>query len=289
MRPLSRLFRLLALLGTVVPVCSGVAKAADTKTPLIQDVVVHGSSVYLSDLLPESSPGALRVSAQKVLLGGSPQPGSIRVLSNAEIKQLLHDDNENLLSQVNVPEQVAIRRSGHRITREEVAEAIQIALSRDVAFRNFQITLDSIELSARVSVQTDNVDLRVTRIESDRMLHRMKFWLVSATDPTVLPFLAMATIPGSLRSDLESKASNSAKGGPSDTTSVIPAKPAPAVIESGQVARLHMVSRGQVEMYLTAIPLERGALGQTIRVKIQNTGKIVYAHVVGPAHLEAEL
>jgi hypothetical protein len=165
-----------------------------------------------------------------------------------------------------------------------------IRRSDDEALRNVQITPDRIRLSARVLIATiEDAQLRVTRIESDRMLHEMKFWLVSSADPNLLPFIAMATIPSRLHSDLVSEASTSPKGGSSDLVLGRTARPAPALIESGQEVRLHLVSRAGMQMYLTATSLERGTLGQTVRVKIQSTGKILHAHVVGPAQLEAEL
>jgi flagella basal body P-ring formation protein FlgA len=41
-------------------------------------------------------------------------------------------------------------------------------------------------------------------------------------------------------------------------------------------------------MFLNATALERGAIGQRVRVKIQPTGRVLDARVVGHGQLEAE-
>ncbi len=281
---MNRSFPFFVLLGAAVCLWGSVAGAAGAKTTLMRDVVVSGESIYLSDLLPESSPVAVRVSAQEILVGTSPQPGSTRVLSSSEIVRLLNGGN--LLSRVDVPDQIVVHRLGHLITRDDVAVAIRNALTRNQDFGNARIKPEDVRLSARVTTLSENPDLRVTRIELDRSLREMKFWLVSVTEPTLRPFIA--TTKSYLQTGYEIQPQTNAEGSRSNLKSSRPVSPAPVLVEAGKIATLHLVSGPEMQMYLTVISLERGTLGQTIRAKIQQTGKILNAHVAGPNQLEAE-
>jgi hypothetical protein len=290
-------------LGAAVCLWGSAGRASDTKTHLIRDAVVNGNSIYLSDLLPETSPSAVRIPAQEILIGRSPQPGSVRVLSSGEIVRLLND--ENLLGRVDVPEQIVVHRFGHLVTREEVAEAIQKTLGRNETFKNVQIAPDDLRFAARVTVSAEDADLHVTRIELDHTLHQMKFWLASGAEPALLPFMAMAhticnpcssaetTQPSTTQSSpqpiLAIKTSMSATRARPDLDSGRPGNPGLALVEAGKKVKLHLVSGAEMQMYLNAISLEQGMFGQTVRVRIQSTGKILYAHVVGRNQLEAKL
>ena len=302
--------------------CSGVVHAAAPKTALLREAVVHGGSIFLSDLLPTSAPPGVRVPAQEILVGQSPQPGSVRVLSIDTLVRLL--DDQNMLNEVDVPEQIVVRRSGHLITNQEVTEAIRATLSRNRMFSTVQIMPEDVRFSAAVLVSTANADLRVTRIELDRTLHQMKFWLVSRADPAILPFMVIARPSGGtaelakmlggpaiqaaavdvkLQSNAPKTESNIADLKPDqklglkpdltldlkrDLNHERPAQSAAAFVDVGKIANLHLVSGTGSQMFLTATALERGALGQSIRVKIRTTGKILDAHVVGRGQLEAE-
>lgn len=293
----------IAILGVTACAWGSAARASGAKTHLIRDAVVRGQSIFLSDLLPESSPSAVRVMAQDILIGRSPQPGSLRVLSSGEIARVLNDGS--LLNQVDVPEQIVVRRSGHLVTREEVAEAIRRTLGGNEAFGGVQIPTRDIRFAARVTVSGEHADLHVTRIELDRTLHEMKFWLISAAEPTLLPFMAVsqatcvfcdsaetgqiAASQSGLRPILETKSSMNAERARPDLDSGRMGNPASTFVEAGKMARLHLVSGSEMQLYLTVISLEPGIFGQTVRVRIQSTGKILLAHVVGRNQLEAKL
>lgn len=290
-------------MGATLCPSGGVARASDAKTHLIQDAVVNGQSIYLSDLLPESSPSAVRIPAQEILIGRSPQAGSTRVLSGGEIVRLLNDGN--LLSRVDVPEQIVVHRSGHLVTREEVAEAIRRMLAGNQAFGNLQIAPEDLRFAARVTVPAEDAKLHVTRVELDQTLQEMKFWLASGAEPALLPFMAMAhakctscgsadatqtpSTQNSPQPIFGTKTSMSAMRARPNLDSAGPGNSAPSLVEAGQRALLHLVSGTRMQMYLTAISLEKGVFGQTVRVRVQSTGKILYAHVVGRHQLEANL
>lgn len=287
---MKKLLSFLALVAaTACPWC-GAAGASDAKTTLVRDVVVNGKSIYLADLLPASSPGAIRIPAQEILVGASPQPGSVRVFASSDIARLLND--ANLSSRVTVPEQIVVRRSGHLVTREEVAEAIRGTLTHNRIEGTQEIKPEDIHLSARVIVSAENPDLRVTRIEMDRSLEEMKFWLVSGAEPTLLPFIVMVrpscdacgSSGMARRLNMETSMNSGSRSGQQTGRH---AESAPIYVEAGKIARLHVISGPEMQMDLIAISLERGTLGQTVRAKIQQTGKILSARVVGRDRLEA--
>lgn len=274
----------------------GVASASDARTPLVRDAFVNGGSVYLSDLLPESASSPTRSQARDIRIGTSPQPGSVRVLSSDEILRLL--DGGNILGKLEVPSRIVIHRSGHLITREEVAEAIRRTLSRNEEFRGVQVLPENVRLAARISVPTSDAQLRVTRIEWDQTIREMKFSLVSGSGATLVPFMVIVNAACAACDSTETVRRISAetvgtlanvKATSADPSSARHVDPPPVLVESGQSASLHFVSNGRMQMYLIATSLEKGALGQNIRVKIQSTGKILVAHVIGRGQLEAEL
>lgn len=278
---------------------SGAAQAGGAKTSLLRETVVDGGSIYLSDLLPKSAPSRVRLAAQEIVVGQSPRPGSIRVLTNQNLARVL-DEQENLLGQLEIPEQMIVRRSGRLVTREEVTEAIQAGLQHNPDFNHLVISPESVRFAAAVLVSTENVDLRVSRIDVDEPLHQLNFWLVSGTDPTILPFLVTA------RPEAASGEITGIDRGPSEQVS-IPGQPSrrmddarfqlhPAhiaqrpvmIVEPGKTAQLHLISGKTTEMFLAAIALERGALGQRIRVRLETTGRVLEARVIGAGKLEAE-
>ena len=281
----------------------GVARSSDAKTHLIRDAVVNGQSIYLSDLLPESSPSAVRIPAREILIGRSPQAGSTRVLSGGDIVRVLNDGD--LLGQVDVPEQIVVHRLGHLVTREEVAEAIRRMLAGNQTFGNVQIAPEDVRFAARVMVPAQNAELHVTRVELDPALQKMKFWLASGAEPALLPFMAMAratctpcgsdegtqplTTQNSPQQIWGTITSTSAERARPTLDSGRPGNSAPPLVEAGKTALLHLVSGPQMQMYLAAVALERGVFGQTVRVRIQSTGKVLFAHVVGRNQLEANL
>src|SRR5712691_9602232 len=168
----------------------GASRAADSKVPLLRDVVVRGGSVFLADLLPERTPSSMRIPAQRILIGRAPQPGSIRVLSgDAVLRRLVNDD---VLSEVEVPPQILIHRSGRQITREEVAAAIQASVRHNKLLSNQLIAPEDISLMAPVMLSVDDAKLQVTRMELDPALRQIKFVLISRADHGILPFVAMA-------------------------------------------------------------------------------------------------
>jgi hypothetical protein len=287
----------------------GASRAADSKVPLLREVVVRGSSVYLADLLPERTPASMRIPAQRILIGRAPQPGSIRVLSgDAVLRRLVNDD---VLREVEVPPQIVIHRSGRQITREEVAAAIQATLRHNKLLSNQLIAPEDISLMARVMLSVDDAQLQVTRMELDPALRQIKFLLVSRADHSILPFVAVARSRVDLAQldEAQDKEAGRARRTIEDTQSVearsaagwienlpaglpvmrfgSPAQQRVTLVEPGKIARLRLISGPSTQLSLDVTALEPGAFGQQIRVRLRPTGKILEAQVTGWRQVEA--
>jgi hypothetical protein len=287
----------------------GTSRAADSKVPLLREVVVPGGSVYLADLLPERTPSSMRIPAQRILIGGAPQPGSIRVLSGDAVLRLLA--NEEVLSEVEVPPQIVIHRSGRQITRAEVAAAIQTTLRRNKLLRNQVIAPEDIWLMAPVLLSVEDAELQVTRMELDPALRQIKFLLVSRADHSILPFVAMARSrvdlaqldraqdkeagrAGRTGEDRRSVETMSPAGRIENLSAGLPvvwlhtpAQQRVTLVEAGKIARLRLISGPSTQLSLDVTPLEPGAFGQRIRVRLRPTGKILEAQVIGWRQVEA--
>jgi hypothetical protein len=287
----------------------GASRAADSKVPLLREVVVRGSSVYLADLLPERTPASMRIPAQRILIGRAPQPGSIRVLSgDAVLRRLVNDD---VLREVEVPPQIVIHRSGRQITREEVAAAIQATLRHNKLLSNQLIAPEDISLMARVMLSVDDAQLQVTRMELDPALRQIKFLLVSRADHSILPFVAVARswVDLAQLDEAQDKEAGRARRTGEDTQPVearsaagwvenlpaglpvmrfgSPAQQRATLVEPGKIARLRLISGPSTQLSLDVTALEPGAFGQQIRVRLRPTGKILEAQVTGWRQVEA--
>ena len=298
-------------------IAGGVSRAADAKVPLLREVVVQGGSIYLADLLPERTPSSMRIPAQSILIGRAPQPGSIRVLSgDAVLRRLV---NDHVWSELEVPPQIVIHRSGRQITREEVAAAIQTTLRHNKLLSNQLIAPEDIWLLAPIMLSADDAELQVTRMELDPALRQIKFLLVSRADHSILPFVAMARSRADLakldeaQDEAQDRAQDKAAGPASrsgeETRSVETMSPAswienlPAglpivrfdtraqqrvtLVEAGKIARLRLISGPSTQLSLDVTALEPGAIGQRIRVRLRPTGKILEAQVTGWRQVEA--
>jgi hypothetical protein len=278
-------------------ICSSVAQAAGAKTALLREKAVDNGVIYLSDLLPSSAPLSVRREAREIVVGQAPRPGSIRVFTSEAVGRVLQDDPE-LMGELEIPGEIVVRRSGHLITKEEVTEAIQANLQHNEAFSKLAITSADVHFAAAVLVSTANADLQVTRIEVDHTLQKLNFWLVSRTDPAILPFLVSVrpqdtsdTLIGleegepSQNSGSENKQQRPYRVRYHQPLAHIDTQP-PVIVEAGKIAQLHLVSGKTTEMFLPVTALERGALGQRIRARME-TGRVLDAQVVGPEKLEA--
>ena len=292
---------LLALAGLAF--FSGTAHAA--RFTLLGEVEVEADSIFLSDLLPAQVPPELRRPAQSILIGTSPQPGSTRVLEGAKVADMLGAD---ISREIGVPNEIVVHRVGRRLTREEVVAVIRTALGRN-GFPGADLQPDDLRIFPSVMVSSADAPLEVRRVDFDDVLNEARFLMAQRGS---LPFLVTAHLrdrvpaeTGSLKSGsgastasvdspespnarLEDLLGRHALRQAAQGTSLRDAQVGSAtLVEPGKSATLHLSSSGAMQMLLDVMPLERGTLNQTVRVKLPGTGKILRAQVTGARRLEA--
>jgi hypothetical protein len=273
--------------------CTAGARAAVPVWVLLAEARVASESIYLSDLLPVQAPPEIRNAAEKISLGPAPMPGSTITLAGEKIVEVLPGATRD---EIIVPAQVVVHRSARLLTRAEVMTAIRVALHSREFPGGSGIDPESVHFSAPVRISAEDAKLEVRRVDFDAALKQARFLLASAADPRVLPFLVTAE----LRSTSHENASESfaetvsayrgLRGFSSDAHSVpVSAKLSGEMplVEPRKPAKLHVVS-GSMQMFLDVVPLERGALHDTVRVRIPGSGKVLRGQVIAPGRLEAQ-
>jgi hypothetical protein len=286
-----RLFaRWLLLFALSVPACILNARAAGSPLwALLAEARVAGESIYLSDLLPARTPTAILDAAGKISLGAAPPPGGTITLSGDKIAGFLPTAAR---SEIIVPPQVVIHRSGRMLTRDEVVAALRSALQSNKLPGASGMEAEDIHFSAPVQVSATDARLEVRRIDFDSGLKQARFLLASAADRRALPFLVTANLrPPS--PDNPSHITETPSTASDLLTALRSAESAKfsagmvALVEPKKIAKLHVCS-GTMQMFLDVVPLERGALHETVRVKIVGNGKILRGQVMAPGQLEAQ-
>ncbi len=253
---------------------------------LLREIHVAGTSVLLSDLLPEGASDPLRKRASEITLGAAPEPGNTRTLEQGALEARI-GASSGVLSGIVVPARVVVSREARPIELSEVFDAICRSLQRNGDSEWTRLRPEDILLQSQVLVSPGDAGLRVLRADMDAGLGRARFLLWPSNDPKVLPFIVTARLE-------QGPAIHPARSGPwiGGSTGVAAPAAAPAkrarpeiLVSTGQRATLVLHS-DVLRMIADVMPLERGALGQRIRVRLLDTGKIFSAQVDGRAHLD---
>jgi len=249
------------------------------RVELLREVRVAGDRLQLSALLPPHAPDALRERATRIPLGSVPLCGKMRTLDRDALMNHM-GLAQDLLSQLSVPERVVVSCDARPVTTPEVVAAIQDALKSkgiDVA----ALSLGDVLLQSQVFVRPGDAGLRVIRCEFDAPLQRARF-LMSAGHSTAPPFVVTARVSPEV--DVSRLWKTEA---PALRDAVRPDKPPrrEILVAAGGRARLVLRSNS-IAMATEVVPLEAGALGQQIRVRVVDTGKVWTARVDGRSHLQ---
>lgn len=269
--------------------CAAVTGAAGAPVfTLLAEARVATESVYLSDLLPAPTPAAIREAAAKISLGTAPPPGGTITLSAAKIAASIP---VGARGEVAIPPQVVIHRSDRMLTRQEVVAALQRSLQSNQIPGLPAIDAADIHFSAPVHVSAADAHLQVRRLDIDPALNQARF-LLAVGDHRSLPFLVTADLRSMPSEALKSDAAQSAdllaalRAAPSTPASINVATPDVPLVEPRKRASLHVVSES-MQMVLDVAPLEKGALGQTVRVRVLASGRVLRGQVTGQGRLEA--
>jgi hypothetical protein len=271
---------LLLLLGGIFLVLG--AHAGSLRIALLDGAEVRGDVIVLADLLPKDVPRFIREVAEKISLGTAPQNGTSRRFSRSAVLAavMAHGLPESAFE---IPDVITVQRSAHLVTRGEAFAAIREALakSKGPALPDFQpedISLDAVLLPDRTS------QLEVTAIAFDEFIGRARFRLRSKSAPGVHPFYVTARLPFRLAAIPSSSIQAFSAG--FIASSINPPVVSPVLVEAGRTARLHLHSSNS-NILLEVKPLQRGRLGEIIRVRLPGSGKTLRARVVEGGDLDA--
>jgi hypothetical protein len=267
-------------------ICGAALASRIPKIELAREVTVAGSRVLLSDLLPATAPESLRERASEIGIGAAPLPGNTRFLEREAIESQV-GSNVGILSEVSIPERIIVRTDSRPITVNEVFETIRAALAQKGLISAGTLRPEDILLESQILVAPGDSGLQVMRMDLDHGLRRARFLLWPSRSPKVIPFFATAKLEGDL-SGLQYRATAD-PGHIANTRAIVPAvaRPAKAEILVGQGERATLLLHSEVlRMFVDVVSLERGTLGQQIRVRMADTGKVLNARVDGRSHLE---
>jgi hypothetical protein len=270
----------LALLcAALVPVQ---ARAGTQRIALLVDAPVHGDTILLSHLFPPTAPTRIRDSARAVTLGSAPQIGQTRQFAQEAIANAI-ETAELPLSSFTIPQIVTVHRSGHALSREEVFAALQAVLAKRDPTELRVLRPQDLRYDSSVALSDNDAKLVVTQIQFDKAIDRARFRLQTKSATLAPPFYVTANL----------KPQESAIN-----LVLAPLKPSQlnvshdrfphvkALVDPRRIALLHLHSKAS-DMLLAVRPLERGSLGQTIRVRLRESGKTLVARVAGNNSLDA--
>jgi hypothetical protein len=269
---------LLLFCGALAPTIAG---AGVLRVVLLADVQVQGDAILLANLLPPNAPRAISDAAGRITLGSAPQTGTPRQISNDAIVAAIQDAGLQPASFV-VPVTVTVHRTGRPLTQTDIWPAIQSFLEKHPvsALRNLRPT--DLTLAASVAISGNSNRLAVTRLTFDAALHRYNFCLRIQNVPGAQCFEVTARISSSpsdgARRGFKQAGTSQDAFDLSDSTMVL--------VDPRQSAHLRLHSPDS-EMLLAVQPLQRGHLGETIRVRLRPSGKTLQARVVGQNALDA--
>jgi hypothetical protein len=259
------------------------ARAGALRIALPDSAVVRGDSIILADLLPLGTPSFLKDATKNVNLGKAPQGRLTRRLSRSVVLAALSANGLEKFT-LEIPEFITLRRATHLVTRSEILAAIRQAESEHPDFPELRledISFDPVVLPDRPS------QLEVTNATYDELIGRARFRLRSKSAPEVRPFYVTAQLP------MDSFSSSFSSLHISMSQHVVPASAAPAakspvLVDPTRLARLHLHS-SVANIYLQVKPLQRGHLGEIIRVRLPSNGKTLRAQVMEGGSLDAVL
>jgi hypothetical protein len=193
-----------------------------------------------------------------------------------------------MLAEVSVPEHIVVSHNSRPITLTEVFEAIRTALKQGGMPAAVTLQPADVLLESQVFVGPGEPGIQVMRVDLDRELGRVRFLLWPSRSPKVLPFFVTVQLTGELLPLIPSRSPRMFVRS-SQTPILTPAVAHPVkqeiLVGTGARATLALHSN-TLRIFVDVVSLERGALGQMIRVRMPDTGKIFSAQVDGRNHLE---
>jgi len=266
---------------------------AQTPSPpvlkLAEHVEVAGDTIWLSDLLPAGGSTDLQVMSKSLDLGLAPQPGSLRLLTRQQISARLAD-RDGLLRQLELPAQITVQRKGWPIREDTVLTAVSNYLQTQGWKNNALSGTDWLRWSGAVAARNEDAVLQVTGAKPDIAPGTLEVRLRCVDRSLCSSFLAFVTFanpfPGAVVSPVSGRGLSSKQTPSSGKIRTRSGETqSPGLVERGASAQLKMEGGG-MEISVSVICLERGSLGEQIRVRAARH-RVLLAEVVGSNQLRA--
>ena len=186
--------------------------------------------------------------------------------------------------QLDAPPGGVARRQIRALTRAELHEAIRDGFRRRGLFE-FQVLAESdLQVMNPVFVTGEDPRLEVTSMACDSTGSRTWFRMRAAAEPGLLPFYVSAAgcLGGSAwlsRGQQTNSVLGTSQGNGRPLAKVRDA-PRPVLVGPGQVAQLRIEGAGY-RISRRVVPLEKGVLGQWVRVRCLDSRRVVKAQVGG--------
>jgi hypothetical protein len=253
------------------------------------------------------------------MLGDAPLPASQRVISRGQIEQQLREF-PSTLKRLEIPDRVIVTRKRRRLSSGEILTAIETFMAREDLHALRIPNLTGLNLQAPVFVTKPDPGLEVRGVESDRVQRKTRFLLWASKEPQMLPFyVTVEGLPETADCASSCKARTSEGPIPTDShlgrhstvgnlayppglldassprvtahkgESTQQATSSPRVlVAAGKPAKL-VVETATLRLTALVTPLQSGVKGQLIRVRNQDTHRVLEAEVVGVDLLQAAL
>ncbi len=254
-------------------IASSALVQGEAKVPIRDHIEVRSAKITLRDLVRAD----VELSESDQSISPAPAPGSTRVLSRHELESLLLADRVNPL-RFAIPEQVVVSRWSRCSTQSELRDAVAKALEQ----QKIDVSLAG-SLRGTGNIGVGDPILIVSRIEISHALNVIRFRMKVTNEPELHEFWVTSQLSEEnaevkdLSLDLRAKSALRSHPRPSER--------APILTKTMKPASLVVYGRG-FQFTTSVVPLENGALGQTIRVREEGTGRILKAEVTGPSQLQ---
>lgn len=244
---------------------------------LCERTTVTAKTVRLSDFFPPEVT-AIREEAAAIELGRSPLLGSSRHFIRQEIEDALRD-HPGLSKQLFIPDSITAFRAGWPISTDVVQSAIfRYTTSRDS--NSGGLSFGPLTLLGNPVANQPVPDLKIVKVERDIFHGEVRFTVRCVQRNECGMFLATVRQTQTFSSQLLS--------GRQALAGISPMTFKPLLVRAGAPAMLNL-RNDAMNISLRVICLDRGSLGQIIRVRDAAGQKIFRAKVVGAAEVQASL
>lgn len=253
---------------------------------LAEHAEVARDTIWLSDLLPFGAPTDLKEMGKSVELGLAPQAGTVRSMTREQIV-LRVAEHGDLLRRLRIPAQITVQRTGWPIRGELILAAVSKFLQTQGWKDRIPPGVAWLHWSGAIASRNENVELQVTGVKPDIGQHTLEVRLRCVDRSLCSTFLAVVTLLHQFAAAAKNGQSPSAGQtvASSRLRSVRGTNREPGLVERGASAQLKMEGDG-MEISLPVVCLERGSLGEQIRVRAAGN-HVLLAEVVGSNQLHA--